>query len=43
MDENSNLESALSLAAEQFSYYLYQTKENILYRYYKYDEQINSE
>ena len=42
IDENINFESALNLAANQISYYIFQSKENIIYRYYKYDEQINS-
>ena len=42
LEEGIDFESALHLASEQFSFYILQSKETILYRYYKYDEQINS-
>jgi hypothetical protein len=42
LEEGIDFESALHLAVEQFSIYILQSKETIIYRYYKYDEQINS-
>jgi hypothetical protein len=43
IEENKNHSLAIELAAEQLSFYIYQSKEKILYRFYDYDEKISFE
>lgn len=43
IEENKDFQSSIESAAEHFSFYIYQSKKQILYRFYDYDGKINAE